>query len=404
MAADPVTRRNRLAVLAAVAAFIIGLCLSPNFHAGNTLYAGDFVQEYAGGWMVRHGEASRLYDEARFRAVQHDPAVVGFTWTDDEWQPPSSPPFWSLLAVPLTYLPFRVAALVFVALMAAAFAAALGIALRAFPAQRVHLPFMLLIAGAFSPLWQSLLSAQKTPLLLLLFTASYVLLRRGRPGSAGIVFGLAGFKPQLLLVIAASMLVRRQWRFLAGVAVTACVFGTLCLALEPTTLSQYLAFARLAIDQPNQPWFPLERMHCWYGFFRLLWPGAPAGKVQAATAAAGLGTLFLLIPLWRRRDDTGAVFTLQWAAVIVATILVSPHLLEYDLALLLLPFLLLGVLLAERRPLLEEHRGLVLTMLAAVFVLAGVSRTLLPWTRTQLSVPAMVGLLAVLALPRRRPA
>ena len=48
---------------------------------------------------------------------------------------------------------------------------------------------------------------------------------------AGIVFGLMFFKPQLTLVIAVTMLMKREWQFVLGMLSTATVFLSLSLTL-----------------------------------------------------------------------------------------------------------------------------------------------------------------------------
>jgi hypothetical protein len=74
--------------------------------------AGDFPQEYIGGYIVLHGDRQRFYDPQYSDALQHDPAVVGTTYSDGRFLPMIYPPFYYLLIAPLSMLPYYTAAVV----------------------------------------------------------------------------------------------------------------------------------------------------------------------------------------------------------------------------------------------------------------------------------------------------
>jgi hypothetical protein len=74
-----------------VCASLVLVCLygfSPNFRYASgpnaSPYAGDFLQEWIGGWIVRAGEGGRFYDPAYAQELEHDESLVGFSWNDDE--------------------------------------------------------------------------------------------------------------------------------------------------------------------------------------------------------------------------------------------------------------------------------------------------------------------------------
>ena len=403
-----VAARNRVAVALAVLAFVAAVVASPNFRVEDgphaEAFAGDFVHEWVGAWMVAHGDRARFYDPGYARAVQHDPAAMGFTWDAGQWLPVVYPPFWYVVVEPLRLLPFRVAALVFVGMMAACFAATVALLLRAAPARRPLLPWMLVASAAFAPLWASLLSAQKGTLLLLLFTATWLLLARGRSAAAGAVFGLVAFKPQLLPVVAGAMLLRGDRRFVAGLAAALAVLAAVSLGVGVDVCRQYLAVAATAGRYVDTPGFPLAQMHCWYGFFRLLLPGAPLAVVQAATALAIAATLAAVAALLRGTPGP-APDALGFAGLVVATILASFHLLQYDLTLLLLPAWLVATRLVDRDPTVERHRLALAALLGALVGAAGLSAAVVGATRVQPTVPLLFALLVVLArVPRAAPA
>src|SRR5689334_20475925 len=178
-------------------------------------YAGDFLNEWTGGWIVRAGDRARLYDPSYFIPIEHDARLVGFRLRADAYAPMVYPPAYYLAVSPLAALPYRVAAWAWTAAMLGCFAATIGalaIALGADPslAPRVPTPpalrriaavAALPLAVTFTPFAENLVSGQKGTLWLLIFTLAFVALRWGRPTIAGLVLGLLALKPQLAVVV-----------------------------------------------------------------------------------------------------------------------------------------------------------------------------------------------------------
>jgi hypothetical protein len=176
------------------------------------------------------------------------------------------------------------------------------------------------------------------------FTATYALLRGGWPFAAGIVFGLVAFKPQLALVIAVVMLAKRQWRFVLGGATTGIVLLIVSLATSWQACEDYVQFALGTGSYLQTPGYELAKAHNWRGFFTLLLNGqAPTWTVSIATLGASAATLYLA---WRLLagpiDAASDKFPWQFSGLMIATVLVSPHLLTYDLTVLLFPVFLLA--------------------------------------------------------------
>jgi len=389
---------NGAAVLLALL-FLAGIPLfSSNFqprddaHAGP--YAGDFLQEYLGGYLILHGDRACFYDRDYAIALQHDPAVMGMGFDEQQFLPIIYPPFYYLLAVPFALLPFRLAALLWLLLMAAFFAATLFILRRAHPQNPALLAWTLPAAIFFAPLVENFVSSQKATLLLLILTTTYFLLDKRKPFWAGVVFGLLAFKPQLTLVIALAMLCKRQGWFVLGGLVTGSVLLGLSLAIGPEVCLQYLEVSRNMAEYINMSGFQHEKMHCWYGFFKLLLAGSGLGVIQAATVVATLVTIAVLARLLRGPLSFGQPeFALQYSGLVVATILLSPHLLTYDLSVLLLPLILLTIFLLDRPSESGPEGKRLAVLLVLLYILCGISTTLAHHIRLQLTVPVMFVLL-----------
>jgi alpha-1,2-mannosyltransferase len=393
--------RQALALIAfSLVVFLVVAFGAANFRYADTLpypYGGDFLQEYVGGWLVLHGDHTRFYDIPYAQELEHDPAVTGYRWQSERWFPMIYPPSWYVLVSPLQLLPIQSAALVWLALMIAAFSGSIGLLARHYP-QRVVLLWALPAGVFFLPTLESLSSGQKATLLLLILSATFVLLDRGRPLTAGLVFGLIAFKPQLALVIGVAMLCKRQWRFVAGSLATALVLVGLCFVLGVDVCRQYLDLSLRLGEYIETAGYPVERMHSWYGFVRLLLPHSSLELVQVLTLIMVVLTLGVLVRLlWGPLQFGKSKFAQQFSGLVLATLLLSPHLLTYDLTLLLLPMLLLVLTLTEPDSPLAKRARPFAWLLTLLYVLGGVSAMFAPLVHVQASVLAMFALLLLLS-------
>src|SRR5262249_31968267 len=116
-------------------------------------FAGDFIQEYVGGYIVLRGDHSRFYDLKYAQQLEHDPAVAGFHWHAGQWFPMIYPPFYYLLVLPLSLLPIHTAALIWLALMIASFVGAMVLLSAHYPARTI-LAWALLGGLLFPPLFE----------------------------------------------------------------------------------------------------------------------------------------------------------------------------------------------------------------------------------------------------------
>ena len=388
--------RNAAGCLFGAAVLGVMLLFNGNYlgagRGAGTLPGGDFLQEYVGGHVVRAGDRSRLYDPGYSFALEHDPAVVGFAFDPDRYLPMVYPPFYYLLVAPLSALSYTAATYVWFGLMAGAGAATAWLWRRAVPAAPQLLAWAVPAAAVYAPFLENVSSNQKATVVLLLFTATYYLLGRGRPFAAGVVFGLLAFKPQFVPVVVLAMAWKGQWRFLTGAAATAGVLLGLSLAVGVDACGQYVEFARTAGDYARTAGFPHHRAHGWRAFFHPLAPDSP-GAVRALTLSADAATLVLLVPVMRGRFGADPRrLPLQFAALVAATVLVSPHLLAYDLTVLLLPMLLVLVEVRPGNPFLAGRSRWAIGGVAAFYVLSAVSTAIASATGVQVTSPLLFAL------------
>ncbi len=160
-----------------------------------------------------------------------------------------------------------------------------------------------------------------------------VLLLGRRPWLAGALFGALVIKPHLALMVPLWLLAGRQWRALAGGALSAAL---LCLASLAAfgwqtwaAWPQAFAVSRELMAQGSAAEFWL-RMCTPYAALRLF---AGPGGALAGQAVLTLLCAVLTMLAWRRTRDAQAT----GAIMLAATALGSPYLFSYDLPFLIQP-------------------------------------------------------------------
>jgi hypothetical protein len=148
------------------------------------------------------------------------------------------------------------------------------------------------------------------------------------------------FKPQLIIGLAILWLLRwrKDWQAILGVLTGGIILSGITYILLPDASINYL---RLAIKfLPNMIYtdqFPLYHLHALRGFLLLLFPDQNTLVELVALLATGFATVFLIRFVLKQGESPAA----SYAAAIAFTILVTPHAMIYDWALLLVPAILL---------------------------------------------------------------
>lgn len=201
-----------------IPAIFLGLQISGWIFAMFALAQGrvDFRAMYTGGYMVRTGNGSQLYDYNAQLLLQNR-LVTARNVT----MPFDHLPYEALLFVPFSYLPFKSA---YFAMLAVNFAALVLsiILLRRWTTHLDAIYFWLrpVLIAVFLPTAVALMQGQDSILLLLCLTATFLMLESGREFSAGIVLSLGLFKFQIIVPIAILFLLWKRWRFFFGFLAT----------------------------------------------------------------------------------------------------------------------------------------------------------------------------------------
>ena len=338
----------------------------------------DFLHFYALGTLASAHRGADLYDmEAQAAvAMERVPEAKGIRYL------PLYPPQVSILFAPLAHLSYGSALAVWWFCTALIYGTCCYGVWRTCPGLRDFGGIVIIAALAFPAFFHLIAWGQTSALALACFTAGFLLLRDEREFAAGLALGCLIFKPQLALAAALVFLFAGRWRILAGAAVAAAAqIGAGVLYYRSDSFQSWLRTlwhvpALLSAFEPRT-----YQTHCLRTFWLMLapWRGVSVGLYLISAVIV----LAWTIAIWKRKES----LALKYSALLVATILVSPHLTVYDLVILAPAILLLADWVAQRRA--QSGTG---TLLYLVYVLPLVG-PYMRWIHVQISVIAMTALL-----------
>ncbi|WP_234745829.1 glycosyltransferase family 87 protein, partial [Burkholderia sp. WTPI3] len=227
------------------------------------------------------------------------------------------PPTMLMFVLPLGWLPYPVAIVLWLGGTCALFAVTIRVT--------VQRDAALLCAFAFPGVFLTLIVGQTS-----LFTATLagvgLLALNRRPVAAGICFGLLTMKPQLAILLPLALLCAGQWRALAAWAAT--IAGSAAIATFAFGIGSWLAFAHGIHDVyqvVSTGHAKLARMPTVFALATMAgWPAYVARMLQLlSTTLAAAAVVYA----WRGACS----YALRAATVACACLLVSPYLYDYDL-------------------------------------------------------------------------
>jgi hypothetical protein len=277
----------------------------------------DFSAFYQAGAFADAGHPLAAYDDNAMVAAEHA-AFPGMT----PRLPWNYPPSFQLALMPLAAMPYVTAWLVWTGLILGAYA------LMTMKLARTDHRWLLLLAPAVAI---NVLMGQNGLLSTALLGAGVLMLER-RPILGGLVLGLLTYKPHFAVLVPVVLLFGREWRAFAASAVSALATSAasaLVLGVQP-----WLAF----IQRAMHPMSVFSTSSSTASSVPSVMIMAQSLGLNAQVGAvchwliAGLASI-AVVWIWRRSKD-GLV---RAAALAAATLLVTPYLRLYDLALLALP-------------------------------------------------------------------
>jgi hypothetical protein len=373
-------RAHGLLLALTIWAFYIWTIATPTLRDRNgNLKGTDFLHFYTLGSLAIAHQAGELYnmDGQAAMATQRVPNAAGIRYL------PLYPPQVSLVIAPLAHLSYGWALASWWLGTAVIYGACCYWIWRVCPNLRDFGGTVALVAMAYPAFFHLIAWGQTSALALACFTVGFLLLRDQREFAAGLALGCLIFKPQLGLAAAIVFILTRRWRFLAGAAVSAAAqiaAGIAYYGVDPfrSWLRMLRAVPALLPSFEPRPY----QTYCLRTFWSMLvpWNGAALGLYVISAIVALAGT----VAIWKHRES----LSLKYSALLLATVLVSPHLTVYDLVILAPAILLLTDWLISHAS-APQGTGTLIYLVCALPLLGPYVR----WTHVQLSVIVMATLL-----------
>ena len=346
------------------------------------LKGADFVQFYTLGHLASANRINEMYDAASF----HEAQAEFLPESAREIYPPVYPPQAAVMFVPMSGLSYQRALFIWSLITIAGYALIVWSAWKVVADRLPDRTFVIAAAAAFPPFWILILHGQVTVILLFAFWAGWLALEHHRRWLAGFAFGLLALKPQFGIPLAVVVLASSEWAMLTG-AVTSVmaqavvvwmVLGSDAFTTFADSIPTTIAYADLLEAKPFMS-------HSLRALTRLTpnWIGLPMW------AALAVIVLWFTVRAWK----SDAPLRVRLGVVVLAATLVNPHVIIYDLTVLVLPLIWFGSYMQE--PARREKAGAYWTAVYWLFVL-----TFMPTAAAiglQASVFIMAGLLVLVS-------
>ena len=283
------------------------------------LKGSDFVQFYTLGHIDERTAPTILYDPEAFHRLQTQLVPE----SDAEHYLTVYPPHVTFLFRPLARLTYGNAAFLWAAILAMTYGLCVWLAWRPFSGILHDRRLLFAAAAAFPPFWYLVLHGQTTIVPLVAFCLGWLALEHRRPFWAGMAFGLLLLKPQFALVLAVLVLVCREWSMLAGAIVCAGVHVIATVKfLGSGVLWDYAAIV-MRLPELRELLEPRpDQMHSLSALTNRL--SDDWGMILWALLSSLV--IFQAIRAWR----SSAPVAVRNGVLIIASVLVNPHVFVYD--------------------------------------------------------------------------
>jgi len=356
--------------------FCVLTLLSPQLRVlrGNS----DFLAQYTAGRLLLNHQGSSLYQFDLQEQVQRD--VLASLDSDVQFHggllPFIHPPFVAWLYLPTAWLPYAAALLLWNVFSFACFATGIVKLVRYYRlCEQPDLERLIALCLVFVPVVATLLQGQNTFVAFLFLVLAFLELKQGFEFRSGIWLSLVLVKFQLLPVPLLMLLLKRRWKALFGFLAGSSVL--LLVSLYVVRLEGCWSYLKLLGEMPG--WVdryginPLKA-HCIRGQMFLLFYNRLPGVIPGLTGLLSISVVMLVLRCWKGKWNPGSpLFDLKFALLVIAGLLVAPHVNFHDLALLLLPGLIIfhhtrrgGLLQQSRLRLMLLVVGFPLQLLAFV--------------------------------------
>ena len=314
------------------ATYAIDLGVQGRMDRSGHIKGHDFAHFYVLGQIANDRAVDDLYNFSA-QARRMDVLVPHY---ENRFAPIHGPQM-SVFFAPLARLPYERAVTIWLLLTAAGYAICWWLLWSTAPQLREYWWLAIVLAAGYPAFYLLIAFGQNSVFALGCVTAAYLALRAGRPWLAGFALGMLVYKPVFGFALPFVLLYGREWRMMAGavtgvalqLGVGAAYYGTASLAEYFTSVREVGSIAGVLEPIPYQ-------MQSLRSFFSVLVPSPNAALAMYLIASA------VVIVVAARHWRTAASIELRYSVLLLATVLVDPHVNPYDLVIIVPVFVLVA--------------------------------------------------------------
>ncbi len=347
----------------------------------------DFVQFYAAGKLLNQHQPAVIYDIPAFTELQHQ--VV------PEMAPTQMlvfgyPPVVSELFRPFALLPYRWAYCVWLVFSLTIYASSLWLLFRTLLRASYRRTAFLLALSAPMYTLETWIGGQLSVVGFFAVVLFLCCFEKRWPVVAGLALGLTTYKPSLMAIPAAVMILGGCWHMLAGLSISSAMMILGSVATSGVN-GFWMWILRLrvfsAYATSNEAILRRTKYVDLNSFFTVL---LGASSVERAIAAIATSAVFLILAWnwWRSRHQAHEVQRYLWAATLAWTMLINIYVPVYDTILLVPAAALLARSLADRGP--REQMSLQVWVIA-LWLVPWLTQSWADYLRLQILTLALVG-------------
>jgi hypothetical protein len=325
----------------AVGVILCGLSIYRGFH-GQTFMGrpagGDFVEFYVIGKILNNFGASRIYDLKLAVDLQHSTLP---SMAETQMLVYGHAPYIAWLFRPFAMLPYLWGYLAWLAFSAALYVTATTLLFRATQLPAEHKQVGILLAVSFMPfLFETWIGGQLSVVIFFLWALFFYFRQQNRLFLAGFALALGIFKPTLVALPVAMLIIGRRWRIVQGLAAGAAAMASLSVGLVGLAgcrgwIDTLLFNGKVAAGS-GEAWH-LSKSVDMSSFFHLLLFNASPWTAIVLVLTGILAFAALAIAWSRSRSwDSMEAENWLWAATLCLTLVVNSYAPIYDTILVVL--------------------------------------------------------------------
>jgi Glycosyltransferase family 87 len=330
-----------MSLMAVTAAVIVcGISISRGFHGqafmGRPL-GGDFVEFYTIGTILNNFDAARIYDLKLAVDLQHS---ILPSMAETQMLVYGQAPYIALLFKPFALLPYLWAYVAWLGFSAALYLTGIALLFRAIALPAEHRTIGFLLAVSFMPfIFETWIGGQLSVVIFFLWTLFFCFRRQNRLFLAGLAVALGIFKPTLVALPLAMLIIGRRWRIVQGFVIGAAAVAALSMRMVGLNgcrawVDTLLFNARVA-SGPGEAWHLAKSVDVSSFLHLLLFNASPLTGM--AVVALAMVAFVLLGRAWWQSSRCVPAPTSEnwlWAATLCLTLVVNSYAPIYDTILL----------------------------------------------------------------------